>query len=167
VTSDPLAVLHNRAARGELGGPRWLKLRAEPRVVQSARLYVASMLPPDADPEHAEDVALATSELVTNALNATLAFADRMGITWGYQATPVHVRVLATDRLVHLYARDPDPMMPPPRKHDLMDDSGRGLDILAGQPKTARADANPRIPVARTTGTTACAVEGQRRRGLA
>lgn len=112
-----------RLVLGVFKDPIWEPLPAEAaNPVNVARRYVASLLDEVAktDGDHVDDVVLAVSELVTNAI--------RHAVGYG----PLSVRLVVRPRWTHLYVTDPDPIVPEPVPID-GDDlslSGRGLPIV-------------------------------------
>ena len=108
---------------GSLKDPIWQPLPAESaNPVKVARRYVASLLSEVAeiDRDHVDDVVLAVSELVTNAI--------RHAIGEGQ----LSVRLAIRPRWTHLYVVDPDPTVPGPAPVDgeELALSGRGVPIV-------------------------------------
>jgi anti-sigma regulatory factor (Ser/Thr protein kinase) len=106
-------------------GPRFLPRPSPPEPanpVNAARRYASSLLSEVAeiDGDHVDDVVLAVSELVTNAIRHASG-EDRLS-----------VRLAVRPRWTHLYVTDPDPTVPEPVPID--DDdlslSGRGMLIV-------------------------------------
>jgi anti-sigma regulatory factor (Ser/Thr protein kinase) len=108
---------------GSLDDPIWQPLPAESaNPVRVARTYVASLLAEVAttDGGHVDDVVLAVSELVTNAI--------RHATGEGH----LSVRLAIRPRWTHLYVADPDPTVPTlaPGVDDDLALSGRGVPIV-------------------------------------
>ena len=107
---------------GKSNGPTWRRLAAEStNPVKTARGFAARLLSHVAktDTEHVDDVILAASELVTNAIR----HATGHGPFW----TGLAVR----PRWTHLYIIDPDPTAPTAKPvNDDLALSGRGVPIL-------------------------------------
>jgi signal transduction histidine kinase len=108
---------------GSLDDPIWQPLLAESaNPVRVARRYVASLLAEVAkiDGDHVDDVVLAVSELVTNAI--------RHAVGEGQ----LSVRLAIRPRWTHLYVADPDSTvpMPAPAVGDGLALSGRGVPIV-------------------------------------
>ncbi len=125
-TPDPLvvhAILSGWQVAEVSAGPVWKFLpMASANPVKAAREFAATLLAEVAriDGEHVDDVVLAVSELVTNAI--------RHAIGEG----PLSVGVAVRPRWTHLYVVDPDPSAPqvaPVTDGDLAL-SGRGVPIV-------------------------------------
>lgn len=102
-------------------GPIWRRLSTESaNPVKAARGFAALRLSPVAktDSEHVDDVVLAASELVTNAI--------RHAIGDG----PLWIGLAARPRWTHLYVIDPDPTVPEPTPADDLALTGRGVPIV-------------------------------------
>lgn len=103
----------------------FLPLHARPEAVRQARRFAADAVAGYSyDPY---DVALITSEIVTNAIVHGAA-----GRTWPDDLWPISVEVTVTDRYVHLAVADPDPQ--PLRiltPSGVTAVSGRGLGIVS------------------------------------
>lgn len=69
-----------------------------------------------------DDMALVTSELVTNAVRITMQYAP---------AEPIHIRLYRNEGSPLLEVVDPVSLRPVGRTPDLLDESGRGLGIVA------------------------------------
>jgi anti-sigma regulatory factor (Ser/Thr protein kinase) len=116
--------LSGRLVLGVFEDSIWQPLPAESaNPVNVARRYVASVLAEVAklDGDHVDDVVLAVSELVTNAIR----HATGEG--------PLSVRLVIRPRWTHLYVADPDPAVPGPPAPMDGDDlslSGRGVPIV-------------------------------------
>jgi hypothetical protein len=120
VPSDP-AVLADRLPSLE---PAFLPLHARPDAVRRARKFAAAAVA--GHPHDSYDVALITSELVTNAIVHGSGRRQRPDDLW-----PVSVEVTVTARYVHLAVTDPDPRpLHIPGVGDLTALSGRGLGIV-------------------------------------
>lgn len=91
-------------------------LEAEPRSVKTAREIVRSAAPNEAEPGKVDDLALLTSELVTNAL---IHGQDDIVISLGADGTTVRVEVF-----------DTEPTQPSRRNASATATSGRGLHLL-------------------------------------
>ena len=91
--------------------------------VKVARSYAGSMLAEVAkiDADHVDDVVLAVSELVTNAI--------RHAVGEGR----LSIQLVVRPRWTHLYVADPDPAMPETAQpeDDALSLSGRGVPIVA------------------------------------
>ena len=112
-----------RLVLGTFKDPLWEPSPAETaNPVNAARRYVASVLADVArvDGDHVDDVVLAVSELVTNAIRHAV----------GHGQLSVHLVV--RPRWTHLYVTDPDPTVPEPVPlgGDGLSLSGRGLPIV-------------------------------------
>lgn len=107
---------------GAFEDPIWQPLAETANPVNAARRYVAGLLAEVAeiDCAHVDDVILAASELVTNAI--------RHAVGGG----PLSVRLVIRPRWTHLYVADPDPTVPEPAPIDADDLSlsGRGVPIV-------------------------------------
>jgi anti-sigma regulatory factor (Ser/Thr protein kinase) len=108
---------------GSLDDPVWQPLPAESaNPVRVARRYVASLLAEVAnvDGDHVDDVVLAVSELVTNAIRHAMGEGQ------------LSVRLAIRPRWTHLYVADPDPTVPTlaPAVDDDLALSGRGVPIV-------------------------------------
>jgi anti-sigma regulatory factor (Ser/Thr protein kinase) len=102
-------------------GPTWLRLSTESaNPVKTARGFAARRLSPvaKADSEHVDDVVLAASELVTNAI--------RHAIGDG----PFWIGLAVRPRWTHLYVIDADPTVPKLTPTDDLAVSGRGVPIV-------------------------------------
>lgn len=128
VTPDRTAVVVGRPPVSD--GLTWYRMHAQASIRgarQFVRRVIAGHVPDDG---HADNIELVTSELVTNAMRAAWQYAKDLGITWSPCSTPVRVGVRATDRLVELVVRDPDPSVPALTVDGgLLAESGRGLFI--------------------------------------
>ncbi|MDN3358909.1 ATP-binding protein [Actinomadura sp. DC4] len=111
-----------RLVIGSLGDPAWQRLPAESvNPVKVARRYAASILAEVAavDVDHVDDVVLAVSELVTNALRHAVG------------SGPLSVQLVIRPRWTHVYVADPDPTVPTPAlAADDLAPSGRGVPIV-------------------------------------
>jgi hypothetical protein len=108
---------------GPSNGPTWRRLSAEAaNPVKTARGFAARLLSHlgKTDTEHVDDVVLAASELVTNAL--------RHAIGDG----PLWIGLAVRPRWTHLYVVDADPTVPKPTPADDLALNGRGVPILEG-----------------------------------
>lgn len=109
---------------GAFDDPTWRSFSAAETAnpVNAARRYVSNLLRQvaEADADHVDDVVLAASELVTNAIRH--AAGDG----------PLSLRVRVRPRWTHLYVADPDPAVPEPTpiEEDDLSLSGRGLAIV-------------------------------------
>jgi Histidine kinase-like ATPase domain len=102
-------------------GPTWRRLSTETaNPVKTARGFTARRLSRVAktDSEHVDDVILAASELVTNAIR----HARGGGPFW--------IGLAVRPRWTHLYVIDADPTMPKPTLADELALSGRGVPIV-------------------------------------
>lgn len=112
-----------RLVLGVFKDPIWEPLAAQTaNPVNVARRYVAGLLAEvaAADGDHVDDVVLAVSELVTNAIRHAVGYGQ------------LSVGLVSRPRWTHLYVADPDPVVPEPVPID-GDDlslSGRGLPIV-------------------------------------
>lgn len=109
---------------GAFTDPTWRPLPAgTANPVNAARRHVACLLADvaEADGDHVDEVVLAVSELVTNAI--------RHAVGEG----PLSVRLVVRPRWTHLCVADPDPTVPVPAPipGDDLSLSGRGLAIVA------------------------------------
>lgn len=102
-----------------------LGLHAASSEARRARRWAAATMTGLVPDDHLDNVGLAVSELVTNALAAAARHAD-----WSLQDTPVRLSLLTTQRWTRVEVRDPEPHLQPPGPHGLMDESGRGLVII-------------------------------------
>ncbi|MCO5994477.1 ATP-binding protein [Actinoallomurus rhizosphaericola] len=119
-TSKSLVVADRPASRR----PAWCGLRARPGEVARARSFASSEV--FGLPFDAYEIGLITSELVTNAVNAARALG-----AWPDRMSPISIRMIATDRYVHLAVTDPDhrPLAGADRGGRLAE-YGRGLSIV-------------------------------------
>jgi anti-sigma regulatory factor (Ser/Thr protein kinase) len=127
--------LPNRSAVWEIADaptPEWplisnLELRALTTSLPGARRHAREAMEKWGLPEHADDVELIVSELVTNAVEASLRTWRALG------ACPVPVRLwLASDRdAVLIQVWDSSPEMPIPQNARPDDERGRGLILVA------------------------------------
>jgi anti-sigma regulatory factor (Ser/Thr protein kinase) len=109
---------------GPVKDPAWQPLPAESaNPVKVARSYAGSMLAEvtKVDADHVDDVVLAVSELVTNAI--------RHAVNEGR----LSVRLVVRPRWTHLYVTDPDPAVPEAAQSadGALSLSGRGVPIVA------------------------------------
>ncbi|MCO5969203.1 ATP-binding protein [Actinoallomurus soli] len=81
--------------------PAWRALRARPSEVARARSFASSEV--FGLPFDAHEIGLITSEIVTNAVNAARALCE-----WPDHMSPIIIRMVVTDRYVHLAVTDPD-----------------------------------------------------------
>ncbi|MGH3380281.1 MAG: ATP-binding protein [Actinoallomurus sp.] len=130
MTPDPAVALTGRP-RSDYG-PTVIKLRACPSAISSARRSVTAMLSGLVPDDHLDTVELSTSELVTNAYGAATRWAEFMQFGWSHYDTPIHLAVLATPLWTRLDVRDPETRMTPAKPRGLLDETGRGLDIVEG-----------------------------------
>lgn len=135
--SDPLAVMSDRPLCRSLG-ISWCRLRpGDTTGVKRARQFVAEIISPYvSDPDHVHTVQWLASEALANAIVAADDYAARRCFEWTYLDSPVHLGVVVTARWGRLDIRDPDPVMPEPKPHDLEDEHGRGrptLDLMAAR----------------------------------
>ncbi|GAA4626565.1 hypothetical protein GCM10023196_035320 [Actinoallomurus vinaceus] len=124
MTPDP-AVLTDRPASPTEPAPIFLPLHARPDAVRQARQHAAKAVAGHSahDPY---DIALITSEVVTNAIVHGSGQRE-----WTDDLWPVSVEVTVTARYVHLAVTDPDPRpLHIPAVGDLTALSGRGLGIV-------------------------------------
>ncbi|MGH3379527.1 MAG: ATP-binding protein [Actinoallomurus sp.] len=115
------AVWSSNLIVGLSDGPIWRRLSTESaNPVKAARGFAARRLSHLAktDREHVDDVVLAASELVTNAI--------RHAIGDG----PLWIGLAVRPRWTHLYVIDPDPTVPKPMPADDLALSGRGVPIV-------------------------------------
>lgn len=106
---------------GTSNGPTWRRLSIESaNPVKTARGFAARRLSHVAktDSEHVDDVVLAVSELVTNAIR----HAAGDGPFW--------IGLAVRPRWTHLYVIDADPTVPKPAPADDLALSGRGVPIV-------------------------------------
>jgi anti-sigma regulatory factor (Ser/Thr protein kinase) len=102
----------------------WLALRARPDYAGKARRFAASCV--ESTPHDAYSVALITSEVVTNAIEATAALR-----AWPDDVYPLAFELAVTDRYVHLAVTDPDHRpLPASDVGGLEAEHGRGLSIV-------------------------------------
>jgi hypothetical protein len=109
-------------------GTPTIELRVHPRSAVIARRFareVTSGYPADPD-----TVALVTSELVTNGLRAAARLAADTGHPWRDCDQPVHLHVRPTSRWTLIGVRDPHPDAPRYTEAGVLEESGRGLEIL-------------------------------------
>ena len=93
-----------------------------PTAVPCARLHTVHVLHEWGLRRLAEDAALIVSELITNAVDASIVLADR---------PPVALRLLATGASIVIEAWDQSPLDLEPRQADADDECGRGLTVVA------------------------------------
>jgi anti-sigma regulatory factor (Ser/Thr protein kinase) len=99
-----------------------LELGPLPSAVPCARLHTKVILQEwDLGPV-AEDAELIVSELMTNALQASLSLTD---------AQPIVLHLLANDERLIIQVWDALPMAPTPQQHALDAETGRGLEIVS------------------------------------
>ena len=99
-----------------------LRFAPLPTAIACARLHAVNMLHEWGLRVMADDVALIVSELMTNALNASVVLADRPPIALGLRAT--------RERLI-VQAWDHSPLDAAPASPDADEENGRGLAIVA------------------------------------
>jgi anti-sigma regulatory factor (Ser/Thr protein kinase) len=119
----PRAITSGHPVAVPSDGPLWRQLPADlANPVKAARRYSAHLLAEVAktDSDHVDDVVLAASELVTNAI--------RHAIGEG----PLWIGIAVRPRWTHLYVIDPDPTVPAlaPIRDDDLALSGRGVPIV-------------------------------------
>jgi anti-sigma regulatory factor (Ser/Thr protein kinase) len=119
----PLAITSGYPVAVPSDGPLWRQLPADlANPVKAARRYSARLLAEVAktDGDHVDDVVLAASELVTNAI--------RHAVGEG----PLWIGIAVRPRWTHLYVIDPDPTLPAlaPIRDDDLALSGRGVPIV-------------------------------------
>lgn len=127
--ADP-ALLTRRRPDCQTGGPVVLKFQAYPSSISAARRCITGMLAGLVPPDHLDALHLAAAELLTNALDAAMRYAQVMQFGWCHYDRPIHLGVLAADRWTRLDARDPEPYMLPAAPCDDLDDHGRGLMLV-------------------------------------
>jgi len=93
-----------------------------PTAVPCARLHTVHVLHEWGLRRLAEDAALIVSELITNAVDASIVLPDR---------PPVALRLLATGASIVIEAWDQSPLDLEPRQADADDECGRGLTVVA------------------------------------
>jgi anti-sigma regulatory factor (Ser/Thr protein kinase) len=123
VSSIDHGAQRGRLVLGSLKDPIWQPLPAESaNPVKVARRYVASVLAEVAeiDADHVDDVVLAVSELVTNAICHAVGEGQ------------LSIRLDIRPRWTHLYVVDPDPTVPEPAPlgGENLSLSGRGVPIV-------------------------------------
>ena len=95
-----------------------------------ARDFVATVLGGTPD-DQLWAVVQCTSELLTNALAAAERRADATCLTWSDTDTPVQVTACTTPRWTRIDVRDPEPCLHPVRPHQVLDEGGRGIEIIS------------------------------------
>jgi anti-sigma regulatory factor (Ser/Thr protein kinase) len=93
-----------------------------PTAVSCARLHAVHVLHEWGLSDHAEDAALIVSELITNAIDASVVLPER---------PPVALRLLATETSLVIEAWDQSPLDLEPREAGDSDECGRGLAVVA------------------------------------
>src|SRR5215470_12318654 len=93
-----------------------------PTAVPCARLHAVHVLHEWGLRHLAEDAALVVSELITNAIDASVVLPER---------PPVTLRLLATGAALVIEAWDHSPLDLEPRQADADDECGRGLAVVA------------------------------------
>ena len=93
-----------------------------PTAVSCARLHAVHVLHEWGLRHLAEDAALIVSELITNAIDASVVLSER---------PPVTLRLLATGTSLMIEAWDHSPLDLEPRQADADDECGRGLSVVA------------------------------------
>jgi anti-sigma regulatory factor (Ser/Thr protein kinase) len=133
---DPATVLAGRSQHDD--GVAWFALRhGDPESVSRARDFVAAMVNRYGfSGDHVHTIRWAASEALANAVAAADDWAKTNTIDYGSFVMPVQIGVTGTARWTRIDVRDPDPVIPERRPHDLMDTRGRGfaiLDVLAAR----------------------------------
>lgn len=128
MTPDP-AVLADRTTSPTVvpPNPSWIALKISRTSVGMARRFAADAIDGHVtDPDHADNIVLIVSELVTNARNATA----RLRV-WEPRALPLRFGIRATDRWTYMYVQDPDHRpLPASDKGGQLAENGRGLGIV-------------------------------------
>jgi hypothetical protein len=94
--------------------------------VRACRDFVIATLHQWGARDRDDDIAVVVSELVTNALRHALPTVGVPGAGW-----PVQVGLLRSAGSVLCAVSDPSDRLPMPRDPDLLDESGRGLQVVA------------------------------------
>jgi len=123
---DPMTVLDDCPAPAS---GLTLKLRAHPSSVAMARDLVTTALAGTLG-DHLWAVVQCTSELLTNALAAAERCAGAMQPAWSDTDTPVRLTACTTPRWTRIDVRDPEPRLHPVRPHQVLDEGGRGIEII-------------------------------------
>lgn len=131
---EPPAVLDDRPARLrgapsiQHRGTPTIELRVDPRSAALARRFARDVT--SGHPADPDEVALVTSELVTNGLRAAARLAADTGHAWRRRDRPVHLHIRPTGRWTLIGVRDPHPDEPQYTQAGELDESGRGLQII-------------------------------------
>ena len=99
-----------------------LELAPLPTAVSCARLHAVHVLHEWGLRRLAEDAALIVSELITNAIDASIVLPER---------PPVSLRLLATEKSLVIEAWDQSPLDLEPHEADPDAECGRGLTVVA------------------------------------
>jgi anti-sigma regulatory factor (Ser/Thr protein kinase) len=118
------AKLGHMTARGDTALRRMsaLEFAPLPTAVPCARLHAIHVLHEWGLRALAEDVALIVSELITNAIDASVVLPER---------PPITLRLLADEKSLLIEAWDQSPLDLEPRQADADDECGRGLTVVA------------------------------------
>ena len=100
----------------------FLELAPLPSAVPCARLHAGHVLHEWGLRDHADDATLIVSELITNAVDASIVLPDR---------PPIALRLLATERSLVIEAWDQSPLDLEPHEADSDAECGRGLTVVA------------------------------------
>jgi hypothetical protein len=106
-------------------GPAWFRMTPSRDLVPEARQFTRALLSEN-DPDYIHDAEVVTSELVTNAVN----YALDAGAPPRHVVPGIWLGVQALKRYVHLFVRDPYPVIPVKNAAGETDTSGRGLFIV-------------------------------------
>ena len=99
-----------------------LELAPLPGAVPCARLHAVSVLHEWGLRHLADDAELIVSELITNAVDASVVLPER---------PPIALRLLADEQALVIEVWDSSPLDLEPRKADADDECGRGLTVVA------------------------------------
>jgi len=106
-------------------GPSWFRLPDDDEGVKKAREFTAARLA-GSDEDFIDNVVLCASEVLGNAVR----HAQKSGPPPRGVAPGIWLGVRPLKRYVHLFARDPYPVPPRPKRAGLEDESGRGLSMI-------------------------------------